>query len=270
MRTEQFEEVINNRIETCKSVLCSKAEEYATDDRLHNFKVAGKLQKCTAVKALGGMMAKHTVSVYDLIDDYEQGEAISKETWAEKIGDSINYLLLLTALLAERNIREEVPQDDTVDYCYNTICNWVYHNAERFAQSLTFNNEIWGKIENGVATINKYKLVDFLQDKGYDYGSVMPKFAERGYIIRNSQGKYVHQTKVRGWKASYIKLKLTKIKEYQKMIKSCDKCKFLTVLNDNTTGIYAKCPTKTFLLWKEDTRHTTCDCWEDKNVDKKI
>ena len=69
MRTEQFEEVINNRIETCKSVLCSKAEEYATDDRLHNFKVAGELQKCTAVKALGGMMAKHTVSVYDLIDD---------------------------------------------------------------------------------------------------------------------------------------------------------------------------------------------------------
>ena len=40
--------------------------------------------------------------------------------WAEKIGDSINYLLLLTALLAERNIREEVPQDDTIDYCYNT------------------------------------------------------------------------------------------------------------------------------------------------------
>ena len=71
------------------------------DDRLHNFKVAGKLQKCTPVKALGGMMAKHTVSVYDLIDDYEQGKAISKEMWAEKIGDSINYLLLLTALLEE-------------------------------------------------------------------------------------------------------------------------------------------------------------------------
>ena len=101
MRTEQFEEVINNRIETCKSVLCSKAEEYATDDRLHNFKVAGKLQKCTAVKALGGMMAKHTVSVYDLIDDYDTGVSISKAMWREKIGDSINYLLLLTALLEE-------------------------------------------------------------------------------------------------------------------------------------------------------------------------
>lgn len=101
MKAEQFENIINNRIETCKSVLCNKAEEYATDDRLHNFKVAGKLQKCTAVKALGGMMAKHTVSVYDLIEDYEQGKAISQEMWCEKIGDSINYLLLLTALLEE-------------------------------------------------------------------------------------------------------------------------------------------------------------------------
>lgn len=101
MKNEEFEEVINKRIEMCKTVLCNKADEYATDDRLHNFKVAGELQSCTPVKALGGMMAKHTVSVYDLIDDYEQGKAISKEMWAEKIGDSINYLLLLTALLEE-------------------------------------------------------------------------------------------------------------------------------------------------------------------------
>lgn len=59
------------------------------------------MQKCTPVKALGGMMSKHTVSVYDLIEDYEQDKVISKEIWAEKIGDSINYLLLLTALLEE-------------------------------------------------------------------------------------------------------------------------------------------------------------------------
>lgn len=122
MRTEQFEEVINNRIETCKSVLCSKAEEYATDDRLHNFKVAGKLQKCTPVKALGGMMAKHTVSVYDLIDNYEQGKAISKEMWVEKIGDSINYLLLLTALLEE---------DEKLTKKYKN--GFITLNAEKFS-----------------------------------------------------------------------------------------------------------------------------------------
>ncbi len=36
-------------------------------------------RKCTPVKALGGMMSKHTVSVYDLIDDYEQGKVIPKK-----------------------------------------------------------------------------------------------------------------------------------------------------------------------------------------------
>ena len=40
-----------------------------------------------------------------------------------------------------------------------------------------------GKIENGVAIINKYKLVDFLQDKGYDYGSVMPKICRNVWMM---------------------------------------------------------------------------------------
>ena len=125
MRTEQFEEVINNRIETCKSVLCSKAEEYATDDRLHNFKIAGELQKCTPVKALGGMMAKHTVSVYDLIEDYEQGKTISQEMWAEKIGDSINYLLLLTALLEEDKNFEPMKREMTYEQTIEVITNAI-------------------------------------------------------------------------------------------------------------------------------------------------
>lgn len=64
---------------------------------------------------------------------------------------------------------------------------------------------------------------------------------------------------------------LTDFKKYLKpKVRTCDECRFLRVLNDDTTGVYAECPMKTFLLWKEDTRHITCDCWEDKNVDKKI
>lgn len=136
MKAEQFEEVINNRIETCKSVLCSKAEEYATDDRLHNFKVAGKLQKCTAVKALGGMMAKHTVSVYDLIDDYEQGKAISQEMWAEKIGDSINYLLLLTALLEEDKNFEPMKRGMTYEQTIEVITNAIQKDEMTVEQDM--------------------------------------------------------------------------------------------------------------------------------------
>ena len=101
MNTEKFESIIEKRIRSCLKTLSVKSNEYATEDRLHNFKVAAKLQKCTPISALGGMMAKHTVSVYDLIDWQEQGKVITDEMWDEKIGDSINYLLLLTALIEE-------------------------------------------------------------------------------------------------------------------------------------------------------------------------
>lgn len=101
MNTTKFTQTIKERIEKCYDVLIKKAAEYATEDRLHNFKVAAKLQNCTPEKALAGMMCKHTVSVYDLINDYDNGENIPMELWEEKIGDSINYLLLLTALIQE-------------------------------------------------------------------------------------------------------------------------------------------------------------------------
>ncbi|MBR5823661.1 MAG: hypothetical protein IKY67_05930 [Paludibacteraceae bacterium] len=101
MTGERFNQITKERIDVCLKTLCTKADEYATTDRLHNFKVAGELQNCTPIKALGGMMSKHTVSVYDLINDYESGKEIPTSLWNEKIGDSINYLLLLTALIVE-------------------------------------------------------------------------------------------------------------------------------------------------------------------------
>lgn len=102
MNAEKYNEIINDRILKCTQVLCAKSDEYATADKLHNFKVAANLQGCTPIKALAGMMCKHTVSVYDLIRDNEYGKQIPKELWEEKIVDSINYLLILTALIEEQ------------------------------------------------------------------------------------------------------------------------------------------------------------------------
>ena len=113
MKSELFENVIEERLLKCKATLGCKAEEYATEDRLHNFKIAAELQHCTPVKALGGMMSKHTVSVYDLIEDFEKGKEIPMSMWEEKIGDSINYLLLLTALIVEA---EEAKVSDFLAY----------------------------------------------------------------------------------------------------------------------------------------------------------
>ena len=98
MNTKQFDKIINKTIDNCKNVLCSKAKEYATEDRLHNFKIAATLQGITPLQALQGMATKHTVSIADMI---ASGQAYSSEMWDEKIGDSINYLLLLRALVED-------------------------------------------------------------------------------------------------------------------------------------------------------------------------
>ena len=63
-----------------------KAGEYTTADRLHNFRVAATMQGITPAQALAGMMAKHTVSIYDMCNS---------ET------DHINYLLLLAAAVRD-------------------------------------------------------------------------------------------------------------------------------------------------------------------------
>ena len=98
MTSEVFDRLTNEQIERSTSVLCGKAKEYATEDRLHNFRVAAALQGISERQALAGMMAKHSVSVYDMC---LSGKKYPIELWQEKITDSINYLLLLNALVLE-------------------------------------------------------------------------------------------------------------------------------------------------------------------------
>jgi hypothetical protein len=103
MTFEKFNELLNCRIETTKQVLANKNAEYArNDDKLSNFKRAASLGQCTPERALIGMLTKHIISVYDMIDDLDQNKVGKIETWNEKIGDTINYMILLEALINER------------------------------------------------------------------------------------------------------------------------------------------------------------------------
>ena len=96
MNSDVFNQHLQHMQEVTVNTLQSKAAEYASDDdRLHNFKVAASVQGTTPLVALGGMMAKHTVSVYDMIGS---GTLYAPKMWEEKIKDFINYLFLLWAL----------------------------------------------------------------------------------------------------------------------------------------------------------------------------
>ena len=103
MKNIEFEKLLEERINMTRKVLASKNAEYASDDdKLHNFKRAAAMLNCTPERALVGMKAKHDVSILDIVDKLSKGELPSKEVLEEKIGDSINYLILLEALIKER------------------------------------------------------------------------------------------------------------------------------------------------------------------------
>jgi hypothetical protein len=100
----QFDLVLKHRIEKITSILASKASEYAADtDRYHNFNVAAKMDDETPEQALKGMWKKHLVSVFDLIAwTKDCPERITEALIDEKIGDAINYLVLLEGMLRLR------------------------------------------------------------------------------------------------------------------------------------------------------------------------
>ena len=105
MTTIAFNDVIKTQLTSCQNLLIGKGFEYAPDamdendiDRLAHFKKAAVLINGTPKQALFGMLAKHLVSVSDMCAD---GQSYTKAIWSEKITDSINYLLLLRALVEE-------------------------------------------------------------------------------------------------------------------------------------------------------------------------
>ena len=116
MNSDQFEKLVEARLGHCHRTLQLKAKEYATSDRLHNFKVAAALQDIEPETALLGMWAKHIVSIRDIIEDIEHRGKIPKSALlSEKITDVVNYALLLEGLIEERRAATEDPHDHSME-----------------------------------------------------------------------------------------------------------------------------------------------------------
>lgn len=102
MTDSEFDQVVADVCAGIVKVLQSKAKEYARGDRLHNFKRAAAMDGETPEKALKGMWKKHVISVCDMVNDLDDGKVAPLAMWDEKIGDAINYLVLLKGLVTER------------------------------------------------------------------------------------------------------------------------------------------------------------------------
>lgn len=101
---------------------------------------------------------------------------------------------------------------DVAERAYQSILNWAAKNPVRFEDPKADNSpnkgEAWGKIDGEVMIINRDVLLDYLNQSGFDYTAVSKKWSDKGYLVRNTQGKFIHSTKVYGIKSSYIKLNL--------------------------------------------------------------
>jgi len=124
MTREDFNKVVEDRISSIRDVLQSKGAEYATDsERFRNFKEAGLMLGCASQCALWGMAAKHFISVKDLMEklsgvqELVYGErTYSKGLIKEKVGDAINYLILVEGILLEQAEPEYMKCPCDVDY----------------------------------------------------------------------------------------------------------------------------------------------------------
>ena len=101
-----------------------------------------------------------------------------------------------------------VKEVDVSTRAYEWTINWISQNINRFKENE--NGEIWGKyIENeDVCLVNRSVYTEALNKAGFDFTAVIRNFANRNQIIRNSQGKFSHNTKAFGIKANYIKFRL--------------------------------------------------------------
>jgi hypothetical protein len=107
MKQNQFDILLKRRLSLIESVLGSKGKEYTRDDdRLSNFKDAARVDDETPEQALWGMFKKHLISVKDIKNDIAKGKLPNFALLEEKIGDSINYFILLEVMIKERIIKE--------------------------------------------------------------------------------------------------------------------------------------------------------------------
>lgn len=110
--------------------------------------------------------------------------------------------------LAIEQVKQYVVSESAVrieERAYDELIALISRNVNKFSE---FSADAWGRISDNVAIINKQVLEQELQKMGFDFGSLKKGWDKMGYIIKNSAGRYIHQTKVNGIKGNYIKIQL--------------------------------------------------------------
>lgn len=99
-RKEFYDKILIPRLDSIQLSLEIKANEYAQNNRaFHNFEKTASINGVRPEEALWGMASKHLVSIIDMV---YSNKSFDDKYIDEKIGDMINYLILLEGMMKNK------------------------------------------------------------------------------------------------------------------------------------------------------------------------
>lgn len=175
------------------------------------------------------------ISVADMQRDYKElfEQIMSICDTTEKQAYSMALLLLADRYSCECVFTDDLPIElkevkeyltdakavDPSERAWEWLQNWIAENSSKFLrkdQEYMYSGETWGaydydkkdakKTYTGVVTINKTVLERSMNNCGFDFNACKKDWARDGRLVKNSEGRYLHQTTVGGSKGTFVKV----------------------------------------------------------------
>lgn len=172
---------------------------------------------------------KNTDNLYKQYD--EMVNELKDVTESKKQINSMAVILLADKIASEMIFEDETLKREDIKKYFTAdideaeryielIMDWFFQNINKFYyDNNIINGEIWGTYKKDdkeqitqISIIPKV-LKDFLSSNNINFSGIKTKLFDKGYLEKNSQGRYVHQTFVNGIKQNLIRINLLNIKK---------------------------------------------------------
>ena len=166
----------------------------------------------------------------NLFEQYNQIiDSLKEKTESKKQLNAMACILLADKITSEvifedenlklEEIKEYFTKDiDETERYMELITDWFYQNINRFYYNNLVVGEVWGtykkeKINEKEQVITQISVIpkvlkDFLLSNNINFNGIKSKLFDKGYLEKNSQGRYVHQTFVNMDKINLVRINL--------------------------------------------------------------